>query len=50
MSVSLGLTEAGTLAISGVVVTVFAAFVVVALSALVDILYAALDPRIRLSS
>jgi peptide/nickel transport system permease protein len=32
------------------VVTTFAAFAVVALSALVDILYAALDPRIRLSS
>jgi peptide/nickel transport system permease protein len=32
------------------VVTIFAAFAVVALSALVDILYAALDPRIRLSA
>jgi len=32
------------------VVTVLAAFAVVALSAIVDILYAALDPRIRLSS
>jgi peptide/nickel transport system permease protein len=32
------------------VVTIFAAFAVVALSAIVDILYAALDPRIRLSS
>ncbi|HEX3874655.1 MAG TPA: ABC transporter permease [Solirubrobacteraceae bacterium] len=32
------------------VITVFAAFAVVALSAIVDILYAALDPRIRLSS
>jgi peptide/nickel transport system permease protein len=32
------------------VVTVFAAFAVVVLSAIVDILYAALDPRIRLSS
>jgi peptide/nickel transport system permease protein len=31
------------------VVTIFAAFAVVALTAIVDILYAALDPRIRLS-